>query len=321
MIVGAMKAGTSALFSALAKHPDILGSINKEPGFWIKDGAPQRGQKGYMECWDRGAKPNAKWLLEGSTHYTKVPMQRSPARYIRRIDGEVRFIYVTRDPVARVRSQYEMSLAHGWFANSIEKGLEPASIWFSNYYMQIRPFIDCFGTESICVLSHEELRRDPKAALLRVGEFLGVDPSGLPDQLPRVNVASEHRTIRAAALRKSLRESMGTEAYQISDEELQRRLAAEVTPTEEHIAKLHEELDADLARFEEIFGLDPWTGERTVQQPVAVQETPASPRMGASAVADSPGAPQAPTGGSELSAALASMQAIRREARAIAGIS
>ncbi len=284
-----MKAGTSALFSALAEHPEILGSIDKEPGFWTKDAGIKAGPKAYLECWDRASKPGARWLLEGSTHYTKVPVQRSAAPYFRRVEGEKRFIYVTRNPVDRIRSQYEMSLAHGWFKKPIQEGLEPVAIWLSNYYMQIRPFIDCFGEDSICVVSHEEIKRDSSAVVDRVGRFLGVDPSGFPAELPRVNVSSDHRKLRAQALRKLLRAEDPKGKADISKKELHARLTAEVTPTEEHIALIHRELDEDLAKFEAIFGLNPWTGERSD----TVDAADAS--------------------GSTINAALASISTIRRQ--------
>lgn len=267
IIIGAMKAGTSALFSALATHPDILGSTDKEPGFWIKDGAHEAGEQAYLNWWNRAAKPDATWLLEGSTHYTKLPSLRSAAVPLKVLRGRCRFIYLTRDPVQRVRSHYEMALAYGWESRPIHEELGPHPVWYSNYYMQIRPYVDVFGKEAICALSYEELKSDPTAVLRRVAAFLDVDPGGFPPALPRVNVASEHRRLRLDALRARLGDRVGD----YSEEQLHAHLTAEVTPTEVHIARLHEELDRDLAEFERLFGIDPWTGQRHEARPATIQ--------------------------------------------------
>ena len=40
LIIGAPKAGTTALHAALARHPDVFVSNPKEPKYWLCDGAP-----------------------------------------------------------------------------------------------------------------------------------------------------------------------------------------------------------------------------------------------------------------------------------------
>jgi hypothetical protein len=40
MVIGAPKAGSTALHAALAQHPGVFTSQPKEPKFWLCDGAP-----------------------------------------------------------------------------------------------------------------------------------------------------------------------------------------------------------------------------------------------------------------------------------------
>ena len=40
LVIGAPKAGTTALHAALAQHPDVFVSDPKEPKYWLCDGAP-----------------------------------------------------------------------------------------------------------------------------------------------------------------------------------------------------------------------------------------------------------------------------------------
>ena len=255
MIIGAMKAGTSALFSGLATHPEILGSINKEPNFWDNSTAGADQLETYLRCWDLASKPEATWYMEGSTSYTKLPIRRSPAPTLRHLNADLRFIYVTRNPIDRARSQYEMSLARGWIKRPLTNEFDPAVSWLSNYYQQITPYVDCFGVESIHVISHEELSADPHGVLVGVAKFLGLDPAGMPPTLPRVNEALQHRVVRRKLARAQDRAGLNAE-------ELEQRLDAEVSLTAEHIARLHNELEHDLGLFEEMFLLNPWTGKR-----------------------------------------------------------
>lgn len=149
-----------------------------------------------------------------------------------------------------------MSLARGWIKQPLTSEFDPAVSWFSNYYQQIMPYVDCFGVESIHVISHEELSADPHGVLLGVAKFLGLDPAGMPQTLPRINQALQHRVTR----RKLARAKNGAG---LSDEELEQRLDSEVSLTARHIARLHEELEHDLGLFEKMFELNPWTGERS----------------------------------------------------------
>ena len=41
LLIGAPKAGTTALHAALAQHPDVFVSEPKEPKYWLCDGAPR----------------------------------------------------------------------------------------------------------------------------------------------------------------------------------------------------------------------------------------------------------------------------------------
>ncbi|WP_419191206.1 sulfotransferase [Saltatorellus ferox] len=259
MLLGAMKAGTSALFHGLAEHPRILGSLDKEPAYWNREAARGRGLEPYLACWDPGTKPGALWWMEASTDYAKVPVECSPAPRLRNLDAELRFLFVTRNPVERVRSNYEMALAHGWIKHPIHVELDPTTVWFSNYYQQLKPFVDCFGRDSIHVLSHEELMGDPAATLRDVCAFLDLDPEGIPSVLPRVNEAAEHRALwRQLALQRA--QAAGQHP---TEEVLQRELQRDITPGPEIVEHLHRELDHDLALFQDMFGLDPWTGRRT----------------------------------------------------------
>ena len=259
LLLGAMKSGTTALFQTLSKHPDVLGSENKEPAFWIRDGAQARGLEAYRGLWSPDEKPSASWRMEASTAYTKLPVCCSPAARLRHLSAEFRFIYVVRNPVDRIRSHYEHALTEGWIDKPITQGIDPTVLWFSNYHAQLKPFVDCFGLERIHVLSYEELCTHPEEVLADICRFLEIESGSLSARLNPANTSDMYRRRRFQDRQRRQVGPAGTR----SDARLQAQLTAESTPSEEHILEIHAALDEDLAKFEETFGINPWTGQRS----------------------------------------------------------
>jgi len=286
LLIGAMKAGTTGLYMALARHPEILACSEKEPEYWVRDELRREGLAGYRRLWSAERAPGARWLLEASTAYSQVPRLASPAIHLRNSGATFRFVYLVRDPVQRIRSQYEHALAAGWFARPIHEELHPVALWLSNYLRQLEPYVDCFGRESVLVLTHEELALDPAGTLARVWSFLDVDPVRAPRAVPRANEADRYRSIR---LQRSLASSgllpaelgerpvpalhpadlierAGAAARARGCPELVAeaiaRLERDVTPSPEQAAWIRSHLADDLHRFEEAWGIDPWTGRR-----------------------------------------------------------
>ena len=49
LILGAMKAGTTALYNALSRHPGFAPCGEKEPAYWVLDESRGRGMEGYRK--------------------------------------------------------------------------------------------------------------------------------------------------------------------------------------------------------------------------------------------------------------------------------
>lgn len=290
LLIGAMKAGTTALHHALLRHPEIAPCREKEPAFWISDEKRRGGLDAYRALWDAPA-GDPRWRLEGSTGYTKFPVRASAAPFLRLQPAEFRFVYLVRNPLRRIRSQYVHSLAEEWIRKPIFEELDPRAVWFSNYRVQLQPYVDFFGRDAILVLSHEELITDQAQSLRRVCAFLDIDPEAMPLRLPRANDSNAYRDVHMqrsfAAIGLAPAELLHTPSPRFDATtliaEARGRAAAlgrpelvdtvlaelerEVTPGEAETATIHAALDDDLLRFEEDWGLDPWTGRRLVETP------------------------------------------------------
>ena len=72
LLIGAMKAGTTALYYLLTQHPQIAACREKEPNFWTDAVHGPQDLDAYRELWDC-EEGRHQWALEASTGYTKLP--------------------------------------------------------------------------------------------------------------------------------------------------------------------------------------------------------------------------------------------------------
>jgi hypothetical protein len=256
LLIGAMKAGTTALWHWLAQHPQIAASRVKEPQFLCEKANWEQGIERYLELWD-WQPGRHRWALEASTNYSKLPVRGNAALAALRLPGEFRFLYMVRDPVARLRSQYLHSLAEGWIEQPIHAGLSPQAVLFSNYRFQLEPYKVFHGREAIHVISYEAFRADPRAIVRRVCAFLGIDPD-FPFRDPGPQNSSD--TYRRKLLTRILVERgvelpcCDPDERTAAEEELQRR----ITPSPAQVEELRALLGPDLELFAREWGVDPW---------------------------------------------------------------
>ncbi len=227
LVIGAPKAGTTALHAALALHPGLYMSAIKEPKFFLTDGPPPaKGGPGdaltYREhVWRRADyealfDPAPAGTLRGESTplylYDRAAMHR-----IRQAIPDVRLIVIVRDPVERAHSNW----THLWSA-----GLEPvddfvracgeeerriaagwASFWhyigLGRYGEQLEHLFTLFPAEQVLVLRYRLLVDEPEQTLDRICEFLGVE-QGVIAEIPRQNVTAHpeptlaHRAVSLA---------------------------------------------------------------------------------------------------------------------------
>ena len=212
-LIGAPKAGTTALHSALALHPDLYLSPVKEPKFFLCDGPPPRtGGPGdahsYREwIWQRdeyealfAGAPEGTRRGESTPFYLSDP---AALGRIREAVPEARLLVVLRDPVDRAYSNW----AHLWtdglepernFLDACE--LEPrriaegwAPFWrylsTGLYGRQLQHLYSVFPAEQVQVIRYKSLVDAPAATLDAICTFLGVR-TGLLTEAPPANVGA-----------------------------------------------------------------------------------------------------------------------------------
>lgn len=178
-IIGAMKSGTTSLHHYLSRHPEFFMCEPKEPGYFVEDIAWSKGEQWYLSLFEN-AEPRHRWLGESSTDYAKLPVHRGVAERIKAFNPDARVIYIMRDPFARIVSHYWFGVRHistGGLRQDFYTACttDPSYIAFSNYPMQIRPYLDLFGSDQVLLLLFEDLVRNPKETVTQVLQWLGVE--------------------------------------------------------------------------------------------------------------------------------------------------
>lgn len=204
-LIGAAKAGTTALYHALDQHPGIFMSPVKEPNFFAFEGQEVRyrsvagkeapvnrssvtGEAAYQALFTEAGTASA--LGEASTLY--LFSERAADNIARRVP-HARLVALLRHPVERAYSNYLMNVASGQEVLTFEQALDAEAgrtrdawdpfglyVQLGMYARQLERYYARFGRDQLLVLPYEDWRDAPRTLLHRVYTFLGVDPGFEP---------------------------------------------------------------------------------------------------------------------------------------------
>lgn len=185
LLIGAMKAGTTALHGLLAQHPDIAMSEPKELNFFLGPAKVGSAHGWHQGNWHRGLDwYRSHWRTpapargESSPGYTS-PSHPQAADRIRRTLPGARLVLVVRDPVDRAVSQYRHHVRDGAETRPLaEAVLDPGSQYLarSRYSESVDRFADFLAASRLLVVDQHELRHRTAATVAQVQAFLGVTP-------------------------------------------------------------------------------------------------------------------------------------------------
>lgn len=173
LIIGAMKSGTTALFSLLDQHPEINGCKKKEPGFFVWNNYTTKKLEDYFNLWDFTS-DQQKIAIEASTSYSKLPTHRNVPQLIKKSGIDARFIYMMRHPIHRIESHLKMASGIGYriFGKNGQLFF-PQS--YSLYHRQLSAYYKLFPAENILLLRFEDFTSDPAKTLEQICSFLEID--------------------------------------------------------------------------------------------------------------------------------------------------
>lgn len=227
-IIGAAKAGTTALYDYLAQHRQLFLPRVKEPMFFSREENYARGLDWYEGAYFEGAE-NYPVRAEATPHYLYWSEKVAPR--IKEAYGErpVKFVASFRDPVSR---------AYSWYWNMVREGREDlefdealrvegcrlkqnrhelyqlGSMVYgysagSRYASLLQPYLELFPPESFFFVFQDDLKFRVNETCETLFNFLGVESSiqidasiSNPAAMPRSRLL--HKTLRQRSLFKEV---------------------------------------------------------------------------------------------------------------------
>ncbi|MDS9468923.1 sulfotransferase [Paracoccus sp. MBLB3053] len=196
-LIGAGKCGTTSLHSYLSAHPEITGSREKEPSFFVE--LSELRSRQLMESMrpeardldaylDLFAGPPTRYRMEASPTYSSYPIFTNVPERIAAASPHAQIIYLVRNPVDRTISHYWQDRKILKENRSLSEAVaDPDSIYLctSDYKRQLdryRPHFD-----NIHIVASEELRAAPETTLAGLFRALGLpehrlDPADLAER-------------------------------------------------------------------------------------------------------------------------------------------
>jgi hypothetical protein len=172
-MIGAEKAGTTSLFELLSQHPDVFFSRWKEPNFFIRPRGESHSLAQYESLFSSAAGYSI--VAEASTTYSKCQTHPGTASRIAEYAPDARIIYIVRNPLQRVESQWlqrrSVSIATPrTFSVAVRE--DPVLLDASLYWRNLSAYRDHFHDSQILLLFLEDMKADPQATLETCFKFL-----------------------------------------------------------------------------------------------------------------------------------------------------
>lgn len=202
-VIGAQKAGTSALFQYLRQHPQLHIPPGKEIPFFSRDERYELGWEWYAREFFSHAPEEALWGTV-SPQYMSDPM--APERIHETMPG-IKLAAILRNPVHRAQSHYKMAVLRDLETRSFEQAIHELSdeatashartlraniesrsqcyLAWGEYARILGLYYSLFPEEQVLVVFSEELESAPLETYRKILTFLEVSSDFVPDNLGR----------------------------------------------------------------------------------------------------------------------------------------
>ncbi len=202
LIIGSPKAGTTTLYEALATHPDVFMSAQKEPGFFIHEGTTvdprnpaMRGKVTNFETYRDLFAAASGYAAVGEATVGYYSRPRAIPKIIARLGEGTKLICILRHPVERAYSHYLYAKLKGFEASDLtfEEAVRDEAVvmeggWvrrrdyvsLGHYGRHLAPWIEAFGRKNLHIDFFEALLEDETSFFERAFSFLGVDAAHRP---------------------------------------------------------------------------------------------------------------------------------------------
>ncbi|WP_420587372.1 sulfotransferase [Ruegeria sp.] len=217
LMIGAARAGTTALYSYLRQNPSIFMPTSKEPNFFAFEGetltytgpGADYVNNSVTDVEAYGAlfaeAPEHSVCGEASPLYLYA--SKAPERIHRHIP-KVRMVVILRNPIDQAMSHYMYAVKQRIepledFTAALEAEEERlAAGWqplfgysrYPLYAQQLTRYFDIFDRDQFLIRTYEEFQADPQTVIDDITGFVGAKPGFSPDMTGRVNAGGVPRS-------------------------------------------------------------------------------------------------------------------------------
>lgn len=197
--VGFPRCGTTTLYEIMVQHKDLYFSGIKEPIYYHVPSLYKKGFKWYTRRY-YGKKKINNTIGEINPELSKAPI----AQKIHNDFGDdLKIIFIVRNPVTRLFSDYKLKLTFGIcfkdmkkhlnenYSESFDeyvklnfkgqrmegKNLQNSFLAYGEYSNTIKDYYKYYKQEQIKIILFEDLIKKPKEISQQIFEFIGVEPS------------------------------------------------------------------------------------------------------------------------------------------------
>lgn len=175
-MIGAAKSGTSSLHRYLGAHPEIEMSEPKELFYFVLEKNWALGREWYESHFTSAARIRG----ESTPGYTQHPyFSGVPERMASVLPNDVKFIYILRDPLDRILSNFRFAYFMDDSVAELVRQVTPfetsALVDRSRYFWQLERYFEHFSPDRFLVMDMAKLIADPVPEMARAFRFLGVD--------------------------------------------------------------------------------------------------------------------------------------------------
>lgn len=185
LVIGGMKCATTTLHQDLSQHPQIecgTKELNALTASQLKASAESAIDVA-RAVYQRNYKSATEGQMLGdiSTSYTMLPTHPGIPELALELAGKhLKIIYVVREPIERIVSHHRYMASYvgeGRMGEDINVAVmtHPELLDYSRYALQIKPWIETFGLENICIIRFEDYVAQRAKVIARLCSFLGVE--------------------------------------------------------------------------------------------------------------------------------------------------
>ncbi len=237
LIIGAQKAGTSALFSMLERHPSIVTGAVKELHFFDEDEEYAKGLEYYYQLFPEGRKGQV--TFEATPRY--IAHKQSAERIAKDLPG-VKLIVVLRDPISRAYSAWNMrrdfrehpKYAHLFdprpFDQAVDDELNGGGPDIESDYLQrgyyadqLAHYLSLFDRNDLMVVSYKAFKEQPFGVVNGILRFLNLNTFQSENEM---QVGAKNRRAYGSAMDEGTRAKL-EEHFKPHHEALKNILGAE----------------------------------------------------------------------------------------------